>query len=313
MLMAVSQRVPPISTEQVAAFVALARMGSLHAAAQSVHLSDEGLRGRILALEEALKVDLYEKERGRRGDVILTAAGQIFLQRAGRFLDQACDLRTLFIAPKPVQEIQVLASHYLMAYVVVPVLREFRQRFPLHQLRLSTRAESQITPTLLTDPGLAIGICTPTEFPRGLDYVPWRRAHWCLAIPAKHRLCGFAKVSLANISDEPLIVFERGSAGRLHILESFHATGLEPNIQFEATSTPLMMQMVHAGLGIAIVSANSFTAVAHGLDVCRVDIVDPIRSIESGVFVRKEWKEDPAVRGLVELIQSTNSHSPRLP
>ncbi len=51
-------RIPRLSTEQIAAFVELARIGSLQAAAQSLHLSSEGWRGRILGLESALGTSL---------------------------------------------------------------------------------------------------------------------------------------------------------------------------------------------------------------------------------------------------------------
>src|SRR5262244_2062397 len=108
-----TRRVPPLSTEQIAAFVELARVGSLQLAAQSLHLSSEGLRGRILALEDALGTNLYEKSRGRRGAVELTASGRRFLQKAVRFLDQAHELTRLFEPRAAGKEIQLLSSHHL--------------------------------------------------------------------------------------------------------------------------------------------------------------------------------------------------------
>src|SRR4051812_35292119 len=202
-----SRRVPPLSTEQVAAFVELARLGSLHLAAESLHLSNEGLRGRVLALEEALGANLYEKERGRRGAVELTASGRRFLQKATRFLDQAHELTTLFEPRAEVKEIQLLASHYLMAYVLVDVVREFRAAHPEYLLRLSTRAESQIFGLLLSEAHCAIGACTPTDFPRGLHYQPWRNIGWSLAVPRAHRLARAKAINLEQIIREPLIVF----------------------------------------------------------------------------------------------------------
>ena len=167
-----TRRVPPLQTEQIAAFVELARVGSLHLAAQSLHLSDEGLRGRILALEGALGVDLYEKSRGRRSGVELTSSGRLFLQRAGRFLDQAHELTRLFEKRPDVKEIQLIGSHYLMAYVLTDVVRTFRAEYRDYVMRLSTRAEAQVLGLLLGDSQCAIGVCTPTDFPRGLQYYP---------------------------------------------------------------------------------------------------------------------------------------------
>jgi len=55
-----------ISTDQVAAFVELARQGSLRDAAQVLHITEQGVRNRLLALEGRLRVQLYHKSRGGR-------------------------------------------------------------------------------------------------------------------------------------------------------------------------------------------------------------------------------------------------------
>jgi DNA-binding transcriptional LysR family regulator len=300
---AMTRRVPPLQTEQIAAFVELARVGSLHLAAQSLHLSDEGLRGRILALEAALGVDLYEKSRGRRGGVELTSSGKLFLQRAGRFLDQAHELTRLFEKRPDVKEIQLIGSHYLMAYVLTDVARTFRAEYRDYVMRLSTRAEAQVLGLLLGDSQCAIGVCTPTDFPRGLQYYPWRSVGWSLALHRDHRWVGRDEVSLAEIAAEPLIAFERSSAGRLHVLEAFFALDLHPVIEMEATSTPLILSMIDAGLGISIIPTPSTTAPLRGLNVVTMPISDPVRPIETGLYVRSEWMADPAVTALIEMIR----------
>ena len=50
---------PSVSTDQVAAFVELSRRGSLRAAAATLHLTEQGVRNRLVALEERLRVELY--------------------------------------------------------------------------------------------------------------------------------------------------------------------------------------------------------------------------------------------------------------
>jgi DNA-binding transcriptional LysR family regulator len=297
-----TRRIPPLSTEQIAAFVELARLGSLQLAAESLHLSAEGLRGRILALENLLGTSLYEKARGRRGDVILTASGRRFLQKAVRFLDQAHELTRLFEPRGVAKESQLIGSHYLMAYVLVDAVREFRRSHPEYMLRLSTRAESQVLGLLLSEAQCAIGACTPTDFPRSLHYHPWRAVGWSLALPREHRWATATSVALTEIATEPLIVFERASAGRLHVLETFFALGLEPTICMEATSTPLILSAVNAGLGVSIIPTPSSQAPLRGLEVVIVPISDPIRPIETGLYVRAEWQDDAAVQALLKLI-----------
>ena len=52
---------PSLSTDQVAAFVQLAEQGSLRGAAEALFITEQGLRSRLLALEERLGVELYRK------------------------------------------------------------------------------------------------------------------------------------------------------------------------------------------------------------------------------------------------------------
>src|SRR5689334_16058249 len=83
---------PSLSTDQVAAFVEVARQGSLRAAAAGLFLTEQGVRNRLLALERQLGVELYRKRRGPRQGGVLTAAGREFFPHAAAFLERAGQL-----------------------------------------------------------------------------------------------------------------------------------------------------------------------------------------------------------------------------
>src|SRR6185436_11983485 len=80
---------PSISTDQVAAFVQLAQQGSLRRAAEVLLITEQGLRNRLLALEQRLGVSLYRKARGPRRGTPLTEHGRNFLPHANAFLERA--------------------------------------------------------------------------------------------------------------------------------------------------------------------------------------------------------------------------------
>src|SRR5688500_7375368 len=88
--------VPALSTDQMLALVELARQGSLRAAAEVLHLSEQGVRNRLIALEARLGVELYRKRRGIRRTMPLTEDGQRLLPHAMAFLEQAGNLTELF-------------------------------------------------------------------------------------------------------------------------------------------------------------------------------------------------------------------------
>ena len=119
-----------LSTDQVAAFVELSRQGKIRAAAQVLGITEQGLRNRLIALEERLGVELYRKGRGARRSTPLTDRGRHFLPHALAFLERAHDLYRAFEIDVGQQEIHLAASQYLIRYVLIDVLKEFRRQAP---------------------------------------------------------------------------------------------------------------------------------------------------------------------------------------
>src|SRR5258707_11914498 len=115
---------PPanLSTDQLAAFVELSRQGQIRAAAEVLGISEQGLRNRLITLEERLGVELYRKSRGPRRSTPLTDRGRRFLPHALAFLERAQELYRTFEAEAGPREIHVAASQYLIRYVLIDVL-----------------------------------------------------------------------------------------------------------------------------------------------------------------------------------------------
>lgn len=278
---------PSLSTDQVAAFVELARQGNLRRAGQALHITEQGLRNRLLALEARLKVQLYRKCQGMRRATPLTEQGRRFLPHAVAFLERARELTDLFDERAPAHEVHVAASQYLVRYVLIDAVRRFHARFPHIRVRLSTHAEREIESVLLRDPDVSMGVAAPYEPSPELVYQHMFSMNWSMI--ASPRRCPGAKsaVRLRELVDQPLILYERGSTGRQHILDAFHELNLAPQVHLEATTTDIVVQMVEAGLGVAIVPLLASGAVTRGRRVAIRPIADPIRPINSGILTRR--------------------------
>ncbi len=294
---------PSLSTDQVAAFVELARQGSLRRAADVLHITEQGVRNRLLALEARLKVELYRKSQGMRRTTPLTQQGRQFLPHALAFLDRARDLAELFDTAAAPRDVHVAASQYLIRYVLIEAVRRFHIRFPQIRVRLSTHAEQEIESALLSDPTVALGVAAPYEPSTELEYQHLFSMNWSLIAPPRHRLLARKRIRLRDLVGEPLIVFERGSTGRQHILDAFGEAKLSPNVAMETTTTEIVVRMVEAGLGLAIVPLLPSGAVTRGRKVGVRPIVDPIRPIHSGILTRRDEPLSPAAREFVGFIR----------
>ena len=297
------QTLPSLSTDQLAAFVELAKSGSLRAAAAALHITEQGVRNRLLALERRLRVELYRKRRGPRRATPLTQQGHEFLPHAQALLERVRELSELFHAPRQPREVHVAASQYLLTYVLIDAVRRFHARRPNIRIRLSTHREQEIEQVLMSDPDVAIGVAAPYEPTPELEYRHMFSMDWSLIAPPRHPLLRIKKVRLRDLAGQPLIVFERGSTGRQHVLEAFAEQGVEPRIEMETTTTEIVVRMVEAGLGVAIVPLLPSGVVTRGKRVGARPIADPIRPIHSCLLTRRGEKLSPAADEFVEFVR----------
>jgi DNA-binding transcriptional LysR family regulator len=293
---------PSLSTDQVAAFVELARQGSLRHAAEALHITEQGVRNRLLALEQRLGAALYHKSRGRRIGTPLTQHGQRLLPKAIEFLDEAQRLVEVLGPAAGPKEIHVAASQYLILYVLIEAVKRFHARFPDVRVRLSSHAEQEIEELLLGDSRIAFGVAAPYEPSPRLAYRNLFALDWSLVCPRRHPLARRKTVSLADLAETPLILFERGSTGRQHVIDAFHAQGLSPQIDMETTNTEIIVRMVEAGLGVSIVPLLAGGAVTRGRRVAVRPLKTLIRPIQSGVLVRRGEALTPESEAFISLL-----------
>lgn len=295
---------PHLSTDQIAAFVEVARQGQLRAAAGVLAITEQGLRNRLLALEAQVGVELYRKVRGPRRLTILTDAGRRFLPHALAFVERAHELCRAFEIDAGQQEIRVAASQYLIRYVLIDVLKQFAREEPTIHVRVSTMTEREVEEALLTDPEVAFGLAAPYEPSPDLEYHELFAMNWSLISRPGHRLGSRRRLRLQDLTDEPLILYERGSTGRQHVLDAFHDHGLVPRVAFETTGTETIVSMVEAGLGVSIVPLLASGVVTRGRRVDVRPLNAAIRPIHSGILLRRREKLSGAASRLVDFTRS---------
>ena len=147
-------------------------------------------------------------------------------------------------------------------------------------------------------------VVAPYEPSPDFDYHELFAMNWSLIAPQRHPLAAKRLVRLKDLVDQPLIIYERGSTGRQHILDAFHEHDLAPEVALETTSTETIVSMVEAGLGIAIVPLLPSGAVTRGRRVQTRPIDNPIRPIHSGVLVRRGEKLSATSQRLFDFITS---------
>lgn len=291
-----------LSTDQVAAFVELSRQGTLRGVASVLHITEQGVRNRLISLEQRLKVQLYRKQRGPRRMQPLTEHGRRFLPHAVAFLERAGQLAGVFAVAEDQHEIHVAATQYLILYVLIDAVRRFHATYPNIRVRLSNRTEQEIETDLLCDPDIALGVAAPYESSPELEYRHLFSMDWSLIAPPRHPLLRKKTLELCDLTDLPLILFERGSTGRQHVMDAFHGAGVSPCVEMETTNTEIIVRMVEAGLGLSIVPLMPSGAVTRGHRVGCRSLGERIRPIHSGILLRRGERLSTAGQAFLDFL-----------
>lgn len=234
-------------------FVAVAEEGSFTKAAQRLNVSQPPLSTQIRLLEEELEVPLLI--RGSRR-VQPTEAGASFLAEARSILMQ-CDAAVQLARRTHRGEIGTISIGFVgtASHHVLPTLvREYKKARP--GVQVVVKDMSAIHQVKALQAGVIhVGIMRRPLRDKTLAFIPLIKERFVFAIPDNHRLARKRNVELRNLREEVVfmspqqgwpIEFER-------IVGLFNRAGLNLNIRSELGQVHLMLDLVAAGLGIAIV------------------------------------------------------------
>jgi LysR family hydrogen peroxide-inducible transcriptional activator len=244
---------PRPTIRQVGYFAAVAETLSFRQAAVRLQVSQPTLTHQILALEEALGLELFERSRAGTN---LTPAGRELLPNARRALEELqglCDhAASLSHGPGGTYRLGVTATlgPYLLPLVLPPIHRRYAA------LKLYVREN---VPRDL-ESGLVSGdydlILTPLPVDAlGVNVVPLFREPLQLVLPADHRLTKKKKIDRHDLEGESVLTIEEHHHFHQQIKELCERLGAHVLRDYEGTSLDTLRQMVVMGMGIAFLPA----------------------------------------------------------
>lgn len=242
-----------VSLKQLAYLVALSETLNFTRAAERCFVTQSTLSAGIRELESALDVVLFERDRQ---SVALTPIGHELVLRARAVLSQTLDLvNTAQAAAGPFEGSVTLGAIPTIAPFLLPwLLRRIRQEMP----QLTTLLREDQTPLLLQaveegDIDFAI-IALPMDVGR-LQVLPLFTEELWLIAAERDPLARLANPKVSQIDLGRLMLLGEGHCLREHSLEACQSgrrgRQREPS-PIEANSLPTLVQMVEAGLGVAL-------------------------------------------------------------
>ncbi|MDJ0511979.1 MAG: LysR family transcriptional regulator [Methyloceanibacter sp.] len=286
--------------KQLSYFKAVAEELHFQRAARRVHLTQPALSHQIKALERELGVTLLERDRK---SVALTAAGGVLLEHTKLILRQVevAKQETQEVGGSAPKRLLVATIDYLNLDVITRSLMKMRSEHPEVEIQKTEMPTNEVF-NAVKEQAVDIGFGPP---PVPHDALIKRRValgHWTLVLPRDHELTIQESVSLAELRDQPLIIFDRALNPDLYDwwMQQFAAAGYKPNVVMETKQIQAALSMVKDGLALYIIASFLISDLSDSLTL------RPLSGFDTEMSVFAAWREDyrnPALKFFLEYIR----------
>jgi DNA-binding transcriptional LysR family regulator len=287
-----------MNLRHLVSFVAVAESLNFSRAAEELHVAQPAVSQQIRALETELGVELFDRI-GKR--VTLTEAGRALLPHARQILGLVTQ------AENEVRERDQLkrgktslgAPPTVSTHLLPEKLLHFKQLWPGLEVTLR-EAGTQTLLSLIEDGKLDLAIISTDILPESVEHTPFLEEHYLLAVSPRHPFLGKRQtVKLADLSNEPFILFPEGYKLREVTLAACRHAGFEPKVALDGGAMQSALEFVGSGLGVALVPELALTE-SHNIHA--VKISDQNLTRELGLVWLRGRSFSPAARTLREFL-----------
>jgi DNA-binding transcriptional LysR family regulator len=277
-------------------FVAVAESLHFGRAAAQLQIAQPSLSHQIRQLEAELDTSLLSRTKRH---VELTEAGRFFLDQARDILARTnrASIIARRVGRSDAQRLCVGFGYYMDQSDLAAVVGEFNTNH--HEIQVEAKTLSVPSQfAWLRDGRLDVGFVRPPVSDRTLNSEVLLSEALVIALPPKHRLASKPRVSLAALENEPFIVAPRDAVPVFHgaVLKACRAAGFVPHAPHEADQLQMMIGMVAAGAGVALVPAAARKIKQYHL------VYRPVHPSPDNLETAVAWRRDNASPTLAEFL-----------
>ncbi|MGZ4430010.1 MAG: LysR family transcriptional regulator [Gaiellales bacterium] len=285
-----------ITITQLRSLLAVARTGSVHAAADRLFVTQPSVSAAVAALGRELGVDLVE--RAGRG-VRLTAAGQAFVPYAESvlgMLDQGRQAASEAVRPEAAR-VRVIAVNTAGEYLMPALIQAYRREHPGTEVLLEIGNRREVVERLerrQADLGIA-------GRPRGRAVV---------GNPlVVNELIVVGREQVPDLSAATWLLREEGSGTR-STLEAYLAEhGMNPAERLTMGSNEAVKQALRLGLGVTLISQHAVAAELREGVLVRLPAPGTPLHRPFHLLLARGVVPRPAVRELAQFLRSDAAHA----
>ena len=279
--------------------------GSVAQAAGALHKSPSSISRQLQQLEEDLGITLLHR---RTDGMLPTPEGKVLYEHTLKLFK---DIETLlYSVASPARKekrisgtVKFIAAPVVCEYLLPRLLPELLRHYPDITLDISSAYGIKPSIKMLTAHDCHFALIGQEDFPPGLDFQPLYTTQVCLISSDGCLLPEGAGDDLQMLQELPFIFIPEGVAITRFIRKVCAQSGIVLNMRHRAPTMAVLVSMVRAGMGMALVDAEHLKA----FDLQGIS-VNPMRAFPRrtfGIVQRHNAFQPPHVQAVLNLIRSS--------
>lgn len=283
-----------VTLKQLEAFIAVARLGSFSAAAQSIHVSQPALTSLIQNLEGQLGTQLFE--RSSRGATITTSGRELRPAVENTLTGLNETIASLVHSTSPRGgRVSVACIPSAAASVMPPLIAKFQKAYPLVKIELlDAMVENRGILELLRAGTIDFGVASPNESDE-LEFKHLFEDELVALVREDHHLAAKKHIAWTDLIGEQLIGMSENSYVRQLTDGAFAKIGISKPPCAAVSLITTAIGMAKEGFGVSVLPDSA--AQVCNLDGIRVlRLQDPVVRRSLGFVYRSMTALSPAAK-----------------
>lgn len=239
-----------MDVRQMRYLIAIVEAGSFTTAAEVLYISQSSLSKRIMALEEELGVQLFDRSKRQ---VALTDPGKVVLERAralwSTYQAMVSDLEE-YRVDSP--QLSIAAIPVIAQYGISALVAQFKGLHPDIHLTLEEHLVSAILPGL-DSRQYDLAFVRDNYIDRSrYSCLEIARDRLVAVVAQRSRLAERTSIALAELAPENFIMYDKGTGIYRMSLDACLKAGFEPKIFYASQRIDNIISLVASGMGVAL-------------------------------------------------------------
>jgi len=266
-------------------FYHFCRLTTMSRTADHLHVTQSAVSQQLSNFQAECGARLFYREAN---EYKLTGLGEAMFLLTKRIFSRVGQIEGLLEKErKPETERLRIGTTKTYARTIMPeLIARFQEQHPLIHVRLSEGNSAELIKRVCSSREDLV-VVARTNYDSSLRAIPFAKCEFVLVGRPDHPLARKGPVSITALSDESMIIRERGSGSRTAVLETLQRFGVTPSVLVESESFSFIMAYIERRMGLSFMLSHEIEDEIAGGALKQISLLEGNISFDSDIVARR--------------------------